>query len=514
MNLIICCDGTWNTPDEMEAGLPSPTNVVKLYNALAPADQAGGEQKLYYHPGVGTDGTWWDKLIGGGTGKGLDDNIIGAYRWLAAHYRPGDNIWLFGFSRGAYTVRSLGGMISKCGLVDPAPYATDDTKVWATIRKIFDAYRADKPSPLRATKTMPFQNTAAGDNPSKQTPIHFIGVWDTVGSLGIPDDMGFLNLLDNPGDHRFHDTALSSVVNHARHAVGLDEKRQSFIPTLWTENSPQTDLKQLWFPGVHGDVGGGYGQCGLSDGALYWMMQEATAEGLDFRQDVMLQLKPNPRGLLHDSVQGVFKALKTRPRAVPLVAQQSPFVHSSAIDRHTNPPLDQGAYWPLKPDLPVTVDIFARNQWNYTGIYLRKDFSCRLTAKGQWLDASIKSGPGGTKDGSFQIGEVVHIASSLFGGLETLTKKLTKNQQIDFWWTRREEHMDWFALVGLIANDVPPPAKSQAAQKTIQRLPHEVFLIGTGASFTPKADGYLYCFANDAWQAYGNNKGSVQLTIS
>jgi hypothetical protein len=122
--------------------------------------------------------------------------------------------------------------------------------------------------------------------------------------------------------------------------------------------------------------------------------------------------------------------------------------------------------------------------------------------------------PGGTKDGSFQIGEVVHFASSLFGGLETLTKKLTKNQQIDFWWTRREEHMDWFALVGLVANDVPPPAKSQAAQKTIQRLPHEVFLIGTGASFTPKAGGYLYCFANDAWQAYGNNKGSVQLTIS
>ncbi len=514
MNLVICCDGTWNTPDEMEGGLPSPTNVVKLHNALAPADQAGAEQKRYYHPGVGTDGTWWDKLLGGGTGKGLDQNVMSAYRWLAANYRPGDAIWLYGFSRGAYTVRSLGGMISKCGLADLAPFASKDKELWQAIQTIFDAYRNDKPSPLHATKAMPFFNTATGDSPARQTPIHFIGVWDTVGSLGIPDDMGFLNLLDNPDDHRFHDTTLSPIVENARHAVGLDEKRQSFIPTLWTSSDPKTDMKQLWFPGVHGDVGGGYSQTGLSDGALYWMMEEAAAKGLAFRQDALLQLKPNPRGVLHDSVQGLFKALKTRPRATPLVDVKSPLLHASAIDRHTNPPLDQGAYWPLKSGLPATVDVFARDRWNYTGIFLKKGVAYQLKATGQWLDASIVSGPKGTDDGSFQIGEVAQIASSIFGSIETLTKKLLKNQQIDFWWTRREEDLPWFALIGLVANDVPPPKKTQSDKKTIQSLPHEVFKIGDGLTFTPKADGYLYCFANDAWQAYDNNKGSVQLTIT
>ncbi|MBY3084850.1 DUF2235 domain-containing protein [Rhizobium laguerreae] len=514
MNLVICCDGTWNTPNETEGGLPSPTNVVKLYNALAPADPSGTEQKAYYHPGVGTDGTWWDKFLGGGTGKGLDQNIMSAYRWLALNYTPGDPIWLFGFSRGAYTVRSLGGMISKCGLVDLARFASKDDALWKVVQKIFDAYRDPKPSPLRATKAMPFFNAATGENPSRQTPIHFIGVWDTVGSLGIPDDMGFLNLLDDPDDHRFHDTTLSPIVGHARHAVGLDEKRQSFIPTLWTSSGPQTDMKQLWFPGVHGDVGGGYSQSGLSDGALYWMMKEAAAEGLAFRQDALLQLKPNPRGVLHDSVHGLFKALKTRPRAAPLVAGQSLLLHASAIDRHANPPLDQGAYWPLKANLPVTVDIFARDRWNYTGVYLKKDLTYKLTATGQWLDASIRSGPEGTDDGSFQIGEVAQIASSILGGLETLTQKLTKNEQIDFWWTRREEKMPWFALVGLLANDIPPPKRTQVNKSAIERLPHEVFLIGDGAPFTPQADGYLYCFANDAWQAYDNNKGSVQLTIA
>jgi len=514
MNVIVCCDGTWNTPDAMEDGVPSPTNVVKLYNALAATDEAGKEQIFYYHPGVGTDGGWIDRALGGGTGRGLDRNIMSAYHWLSRNYREGDKIWLFGFSRGAYTVRSLGGMISKCGLLDLRRSTIAEAEVWNEIQRLFDAYRKDGPSDIKATASRRFHHTAKGDLPAKETAIHFIGVWDTVGSLGIPDDMALLNILDNPEKHRFHNTTLSSIVHQARHAVALDEFRQSFLPTMWEiPQGWQGTLRQVWFPGAHGDVGGGYGRSGLSDGALYWMMEEAQVHGLRFNEGAVNQLKPDPRGLLHDSVQGLFKALKTRPRATPLVtATPSDDVHASAADRHRNPPLSQGRYRPLKKPLPVTVDIFARQHWNDTGIYLEADKEYRFEASGEWMDASIKCGPGGARDGKFQAAEIAHIASSAWGKFETLWKKVSGNQQVDFWWTRREEHLEWFCLVGLVANNVPAP-RAHDDQK-IERLPHEVFKIGDGVTFTPSASGYLYCFANDAWHAYDNNRGSVRLTVA
>src|SRR6266567_2642363 len=136
-NLVVCCDGTWNTPDEMDHGLPSPTNVVKLYNALARDDA----QAAYYHPGVGVGKGWWDHLAGGGTGEGLDQNIMSAYHWLARTYGVGDKIFLLGFSRGAYTVRSLGGLISKCGLLDLTQPELELETVWRRVREVFAAYR-------------------------------------------------------------------------------------------------------------------------------------------------------------------------------------------------------------------------------------------------------------------------------------------------------------------------------------------------------------------------------------
>ena len=116
-NIVICCDGTWNTPDQLDKGVPAPTNVVRLYNALATTDAQGAPQDSYYHPGVGTSGKWWDKAVGGGTGAGLDQHIKSAYQKLCYSYTPGANIYLFGFSRGAYTVRSLCGFIARCGLL-------------------------------------------------------------------------------------------------------------------------------------------------------------------------------------------------------------------------------------------------------------------------------------------------------------------------------------------------------------------------------------------------------------
>lgn len=510
--IVICADGTWNTPDMSDNGVPAPTNVWKFYNAVAETDAAGARQDKYYHPGVGTEGGKLQRLIGGGTGEGLDKNIKSAYRWLAGTYQSGDRIFLLGFSRGAYTVRSLGGMISKCGLAD-LPFDNRPKQAWAAVDRIFDAYRADGPSTVAAAADLPFHNTQVGALPKKTTKIRFIGVWDTVGALGIPDDLAFLNLLDDPDKHRFHDTEISTVVDIARHAVAIDELRQSFLPTLWQPN-PEVDMQQVWFPGVHGNIGGGYARAGLSDGALGWMVAEAQKAGLGFNSDTIAQIRPDPRDMLHDSLKGVFKSLKTRPRAVPRVSNAipDPAIHASALERQKDPPITAGSYWPYRP-LPATVDVFARELWNATGIYLEKGKRYRLDAQGEWKDAEITAGPAGTGDGKFQPRELLHVAGTAMGKLESLTRKLLKNEQLDFWLTKRVEDAAWFALIGVIANNHPPP-KRKNDERIVDRLPHEVFVIGKGIEITPEASGYLYCFANDAWQTYGNNRGSLRLTVT
>jgi hypothetical protein len=141
------------------------------------------------------------------------------------------------------------------------------------------------------------------------------------------------NLIDDPAKHSFHDTDLSPKVAHARHALAIDETRQSFMPTLWTNIDDRPTVKQVWFPGVHSDVGGGYAHCGLSDGALKWMIEEAQDLGLVFRDRVIEQVRPDARGLLHDSCIGLFARLKTRPREIPRIAQEALAkgrLHSSA----------------------------------------------------------------------------------------------------------------------------------------------------------------------------------------
>ncbi|WP_075290332.1 DUF2235 domain-containing protein [Pararhizobium arenae] len=516
MHLVVFCDGTWNTPDQMEDGLPAPTNVVKLRNALAAVDKNGQEQRVYYHPGVGTDGGLWDRVAGGGMGEGLDKNIMSAYNWLARNYTNGASIWLFGFSRGAYTVRSLGGMIARCGLLNATAGGMSEKSIWAAIETLFENYRtpAKAAKAVKATTKMPFHGVATGNATKQSMPIHFIGVWDTVGALGVPDDLALLNLLDDPAKHSFHDTDLNRIVLNARHAIAIDEKRQSFTPTLWTNVEDRKDtVKQVWFPGVHADVGGGYGRSALSDGALLWMIDEARALELNFRENIEQQLSIDPLGLLHDSVTGVFKSLKTRPRDVPLFMDGSGELHKSALDRHNTPPLSQGDYWKttrLDDGQKKTVDVFARERWNFTGLFLEAGVRYVFKAEGEWMDSSIACSPDGTDDGKFQLGEAVHIASSIWGKGEALFSRLTGNHQVDFWYTKRAENFPWFALVGMVANGVLPEMKPE---DRLSYEPHEVFKIGKSAEFTPKKSGYLYAFANDAWQTYDNNRGSVRLTV-
>ena len=260
--LVVCCDGTWNRPDQLSGGVVSPTNVSKLALGVAREDSAGTPQLLYYHHGVGTKR--FERIRGGALGLGLSRNVRDCYRFLVENYEPGDQLYFFGFSRGAFTARSTVGLVRKAGILRPEH-----------VGRIKDAYRlyretGDKGHP-NGLESRIFRRMYSDEEPD----IHFVGVWDTVGSLGIPGLRGRLaNRLWG-----FHDTALSSHVSFAYHALAIDEQRGPFKPTLWQqqEHAQGQTLEQVWFAGVHSDVGGGYPDCGLAEIPLLWMAQRAQA---------------------------------------------------------------------------------------------------------------------------------------------------------------------------------------------------------------------------------------------
>ena len=504
-NLVVCCDGTWNTADQQEGGVPTPTNVVRLYNLVAERDSDGVEQKKYYHPGVGTDGGPVSRLLGGGIGLGLDRNIKSGYRWLCSNYTAGDRIFLFGFSRGAYTARSLGGMVTRFGLLDPA--GLSESTVWQRIDDLFaNGYRVK--GVKRETFVEKGWSFKAGET-GFDVPVHFIGVWDTVGALGIPDHLGLLNLIDDPQKHKFHDTELNPLVRHGRQALAIDEMRASFEPTLWT-NTKDRDVQQLWFPGAHSDVGGGYREIGLSNGSLLWMVKEAKDKRLAINSDVEGQIKADCRDLLHDSLSDVFKLLPSKPRAVPaLDIEGSPHLHASVFERCKVPPITQMPYRTtkrLKRGESATFAIYAMMPWNSTGLFMEAGETYRFHASGEWLDRSIPCGPDGSDDGSFQPAEIGQLIGSMIGQAEILFRRMTGSKAADFWLTKRHEEFPWFCLVGAIAN-----GKTDGHG----HVTHHVLKIGRElANVAVAASGYLYAYANDAWNLYDNNRGSVQLTMT
>jgi uncharacterized protein (DUF2235 family) len=317
--LVLCCDGTWNKADQVSNGHPCPTNVVKLaYRVAKRAENV--PQIVFYDQGVGT-GNMLDRWSGGALGEGLDDNIFDAYRFLIANYEVGDEIFLFGFSRGAFTVRSIAGMIRKCGIVR----RTSIDQYPAAMRMYRDANIHPDAAPAKAFKK------SHSCVPDDDVPIRFIGVWDTVGALGIPL-RGMRGLTRRK--HVFHDTELSKTVQTARHALAIDERRAPFEPTLWKEKpKPNQTVEQVWFPGVHSDVGGGYPENALSDIALDWMLAEAKAAGLALDSEVLAvrPLSPDPAGKLHDSKKGLYNLTPGSDRPIDVGGTQS--IHPSALAR-------------------------------------------------------------------------------------------------------------------------------------------------------------------------------------
>lgn len=336
--LIVCCDGTWNV-----FGQKNPTNVVKLYEAIADVDDKGIEQKKFYVAGVGTG--HWEKIRGGALGLGLSKNVKKGYADLVASYEPGDEIFLFGFSRGAYTARSLGGFIGNVGILK--------RKNESRIDEAFDLYRdrADKRKAPDGELAREFRRQYSHDD----VTIQLIGVWDTVGSLGIP--FGKTPVIKWINQRwSFHNTKLGPAVKAAYQALAIDEKRGPFEPTLWQTNPGAKDqvVEQVWFPGVHCNVGGGYANTPISDIPLVWMMTKAAKHGLWFRNgapgggsaagssasplavmnpfEILLQAT-NAYAALEESRKGFYRVLKPFNRPIGDTDVPSEYVASSAVRR-------------------------------------------------------------------------------------------------------------------------------------------------------------------------------------
>jgi uncharacterized protein (DUF2235 family) len=329
--IIICSDGTWNKPGDQYKGKTVRTNVQKIFEAICNEDSEGNEKQKpikqikFYDQGVGSSGSRLSQIIDGITGHGLDDNILDAYKFIIWNYEVDDEIYLFGFSRGAYTVRSLAGLIRTAGLVKNN-----------NLRLIKDAYNmyrnrddnaqhpdGDKAEKFRALYSQP------------EVRIKFIGVWDTVGALGVP-----IKVLYNKSKYLFHDTTLSSYVDFAYHALAIDEQRKNFQPALWqqSENVNKNKIKQVlqqrWFTGVHSNIGGGYPDEGLSDVALQWLVDKAKEAGLSFEEGYLTaQLKPNAHGEAYNSNSFPFSLLSKYIRPVMKTQDANEEIDPSVLQR-------------------------------------------------------------------------------------------------------------------------------------------------------------------------------------
>lgn len=293
--IIICCDGTWR-----DLKTEFPTNVVKISQAITHIGDNNVPQVIYYDEGIGTG---YFRLLSAAFGWGMSTNIMDCYRFLSLNYSPGDEVYFFGFSRGAYTVRSLAGLIYNSGLPQRQH-----------IRMIPRAYA------LYQNKKIHPDDEAAVNfrlQYGQRIKITFLGCWDTVGSLGVPDRIPFLPL-DKwiNKKYKFHDTKINFTISFALHAMAIDEHRKVFDVTPMRQTagaikSGKQVLKQMWFIGNHECVGGGDRQIqNLSDITLAWMMEETSRLGLKLTfntNQIQTGMGKNPNTDFDNKIRFIFK---------------------------------------------------------------------------------------------------------------------------------------------------------------------------------------------------------------
>lgn len=515
--LVIFCDGTWNRVDQKTLdGRPCPTNVLKLFEATMPYDQHGNPQIVHYIEGVGTRRT--ERLRGGGFGYGISDNIKNAYCFIVSNYTPGDEIFLFGFSRGAFTVRSIAGMIRNVGILK-----RDKRHL---VNEAFRRYVA------RSKKWHPDSEYSINfreNNTHQNETIRFLGVWDTVGALGAPFGIVLGWIVGKLFNCRFHDVKLSSIIESAYHALSIDERRWPFRPTLWKLNNKHFQrnaqnaadgrspaYEEKWFPGVHSNVGGGYPSAGLSDCALEWMVDRAGNYGLNVDMNLISDPKyqPNAKEQIEKSqtivcrlATALFVKLpslissklvypKDRRSHVGYIRLNGDYVrpidnpgniksavtqypqamnYQGDISRHAIEKLatDQSYHpcnvpmidFPAVAKLPIgnetEIIVDPRNRYHPTGLQVTIGEQYRFEAKGAWKDAS----------------------------------RICGSEGWSAWWTfvvKPYSRLPGKKLFYLCGN--------------VNRDERANFPIGSRIEKTIGiTDGQLYLFANDLWYFYGNN---------
>ncbi len=392
-NIILCADGTGNT-----GGVGKDTNVWRIYDAIDVSNTQ--KQIAYYDDGVGVNNNMLMKAIGLAFGFGLSKNIRQLYKNAVMHYNQGDQLFLFGFSRGAHTIRLLAELICTFGILNRKAFDNEHEldiaikrlqrkfkaairRAW--LRKLFFVSSSTNQAQFRqkTEKALKSKNTqyeqtlkkqVLKQHQKKQKPrfvevkITFLGVWDTVSAVGMPID----EMRDNIffASHAFVDNKLNKQVTRACHALAIDEQRHTFKPELWDQTDPadQDRIEQVWFTGVHSNVGGGYPKDQLSLVSLKWMIEEASVYGLQFINSRVTEITNHAThsGTLYDSRAGVASFYRYKPRDIQLLTEQTfgragvkPKVHISAYERIRDASAD---YSPV--NLPVERQIIGRDRNN------------------------------------------------------------------------------------------------------------------------------------------------------
>jgi len=315
-NIVIFSDGTGQ-----EGGKGANSNIYKLYNMV---EDRTSKQVSFYDPGLGTG---WQKFSGNIAGAGISKNIQECYQFIFEHFEAGDQIYLFGFSRGAATVRSLASFIHYFGIL---PKSRPDL-----IKKAYKIYQIENKEKreLKANEFISIHHTM-------WTKIKFLGCYDTVAALGIP--IKPLSVLMNklPGfQYKFHDFKLSDSVENAYQALAIDDERKTFHPILWDEKDilPYQSIKQVWFCGMHTDVGGGYDKQDLSNIPLIWLKDLAIKHNLLIYPKPSVPIKSNINGFMHNSRgDGWTKLYAKEQRFWDLKRTDKPIIHASVLQRKQN----------------------------------------------------------------------------------------------------------------------------------------------------------------------------------
>lgn len=335
-NLVLLSDGTGQ-----RGGVGYETNIWRLYKALSINHP---EQLICYDDGVGSQKSRWSKILGGMAAIGLDQNVRELYIFLVRHWKPGDRIYLFGFSRGAFTVRILADLISRCGIISMHPDIMSEERLTKLVKT---AYTASLKAYYHPQYARAFREQFSWKD---EAEIQFIGVWDTVGAVGLPFRQARFSM-HNFIEYGFRGHALNRDIQYAAHAMSIDDNRETFHPVIWDERidtSPDR-ITQAWFSGVHSNIGGGYPKNQLSRVTLGWMIEQLKiAESrLALPPSQRLHFEPveidnisrekDPHGRLYNSRSGPAAAFRFLPRDMEEIrhsyTEQKAEIHPAVFDR-------------------------------------------------------------------------------------------------------------------------------------------------------------------------------------